>query len=201
MQKFLPFLFVVFIIFLGGIGFVDAVSLSPASGTLAANSTQNINIVASPPANAEAVQIRLTLTGDATITGYTGPTDSAWNPGAIGVCAGNTTYTTTQVCVDLANSGTIETGESLGTISVTTGASGSFTISRADGNGYLVNDVIQEQTGMVGTYTIGSVTQLPDTSIVDEPKYVIVLGALSIILTGVVVFRVYPYLRENHNAK
>ena len=177
----------------------SAVSVTPSSGTLAANSTQTISIVASPPSGAEAVQIRLLVTGDATVTGYTGPSGVEWSPGPIGVCAGSTTYTSTQVCADLANSGTIATGQSLGSFTIITGdEGGTVTIVRDTDNGYLVSSVIEPQTGTVGTYSIGSstLTALPNTAITDDPKYVIIFGALSLITLGIFVYKISPFIMK-----
>ncbi|MBN1331786.1 hypothetical protein JW978_02770 [Candidatus Dojkabacteria bacterium] len=200
MKKLLPVLLIVFLVIMN-IPSAQAVSLSPSSGTLPASATQRINIIASPPSGADAVQIRLILTGSATITSYTGPTGAAWSPGPIGVCSGSTTFTSTRVCVDLANSGTITSGESLGSFTIATGAEGgSVSIARDTDNGYLVGVSIVPQTGTVGTYSIGSssLSLLPNTAIVDNPRYIILMGALSLILLGVTVYRVYPVPKNNH---
>ena len=203
MKKSLP-IFVIVFTFLMNSTLVGAVSLSPSSGALPAGATQTINIVASPPSGADAVQVRLVLTGDATITGYTGPSGAQWSPGAIGVCTGSATFTSTQVCVDLANSGTIVSGESLGSFTIRTGSEGgSVTIVRDTDNGYLVSSVIQSQAGTVGTYSIGSssLSVLPNTAIVDSPKYIILMGALSLILLGIVVYNVYPVFKQSEETQ
>ncbi|MBD3280912.1 hypothetical protein GF389_05325 [Candidatus Dojkabacteria bacterium] len=100
----------------------------------------------------------------------------------------------------MANSGTIESGESLGSFTIRTGDVGdSVSIVRASENGYLVGSVMESQTGTVGTYTVGTstVTTLPATAIIEDPKYVIVLGALSLIFAGLLIYRIYPILKNN----
>lgn len=174
---------------------VNAVSLSPSSGTLPANTTSTIQIIASGPAGSEGVQIRLTLTGNATITGYTPPAGAEWGPGGIGVCSGGTMYTSTQVCVDLANTGIIASGTSLGSIQVTTEGSGTVIITRDSTNGYLVGKNIEFQTGTAGTYTIGGSVYLPNTAINDDPRTLIIGGSLIVMMTGVMIYMVYPDIR------
>lgn len=149
-----------------------AVSVAPNSGTVSASSTITVSIVASPNvSNAKAVSLRLTAS-NGTITGYTSPAESA-NFLALGVCNDNgAKYTATEVCVDLAKTGTntVSANESLGSFTIQVGASGTTTINAASDNGYLSEGEsnINPQTGQLASYTIstgggGGTTPTPTT--------------------------------------
>lgn len=145
---------------------VDAVSMSPASGTVAVNSSQTLAIVATPPSGSTAVQVRLTVSG-ATITNYTLPSSSSWL--SIPACGGGAAFTSTQICIDLSktDASNIASGESLGTVTIQIPASGSVTFTRGSENAYLVGSNLQFSTGTAGTYTIGASSNLPNTALFD----------------------------------
>lgn len=138
----------------------SAVSVSPNSGTVSSSSTQTIEILASPNvSNAKAVALRLTVS-NGTITGYTSPPESA-NFLTLGACNGSgAKYTATEVCVDLAKTGTnqLSSGESIGSITVQFGASGTTTVTAADDNGYLAEGEVNvnPQTGQLASFTIST---------------------------------------------
>ncbi len=171
---------------------VQAVSLSPASGTFAISGNKTINLVANPPAATSGIQLRLTV-NNAKIISYTEPTGNVL---AIGVCdsSGNmfrsVSSTKYEVCVDMAKTGgtTFTTGSSLGSIVVASlnSSGGSFTISGDSANGYLAaGNAMSTSAGTLGSYTFSSVNTLPNTAISDYMPNRGILGA-AILFSGVV---------------
>lgn len=175
---------------------VKAVSASPASGTVARNTSFTVNLTATPPAGATGVQVRLTITG-ATVTGYTRPTTN-WI--GLPTCGNGQDYDATHICVDLAKtSGNITSGESLGTITLLAGSSGTITITKDSGNAYSVGGSPQANTGVAATFTIGDTTNLPNTAITLEGKDLIIAGAVMIIVAalGWIGYEIYKMKHAN----
>ncbi len=173
-----------------------AVSASPASGTVARNNSFTVNLTATPPAGSNAVQLRLTIVG-ATITGYSRP---ATNWIGISICGNGQDYDATHICVDLAKtSGNITSGESLGTITLLAGSSGTITITKDSGNAYSVGGTPQANTGVAATFTIGDTTNLPNTAIKLEGNDLIILGAIMIIgaALGWIGYEIYKMKHAN----
>jgi hypothetical protein len=139
-----------------------ALTGSPASQNVAANGT--INVVLTSSMAADGATIRLSIS-NATVTGFTPPT--GFSPiGVLGVCTpdpDNDFFTANTICFDISEP--ITNGRNLGTITLQVGTASPATITKADGNGYIVTfgppNVFQDDTGVLGTYTISSVTNTP----------------------------------------
>jgi hypothetical protein len=127
-----------------------AFTLSPASGNIASGATQTIEIRASNTST-NAVEIKLSST-NFTILSFT---DGSGMLG-LGTCAGNTKFTATTVCVDVAStSGNFTSGQVLGTITVRGNNAGTATLAAGAGSQYANGTAV---TGTLGTYTIGTGT-------------------------------------------
>ncbi|HEX9804485.1 MAG TPA: hypothetical protein VGA67_02290 [Candidatus Dojkabacteria bacterium] len=165
---------------------VSAFTLDPSSGSFSQGSSYQLEILANPPENAEAIEVILNFTGGITITGYTEPDDSSWGPGAIGSCnVSNDTFTSNSVCFGLAKSvGFISNGESLGVITLTADSMGDVTAIKASGNGYVVSSVLQADSGTPGIYQVVLSGSLPETAFT-KGQYGILLGS-GMVLAGIV---------------
>lgn len=161
-----------------------ATTASPASGTYAPGSQRTITINASPQAGENAVTIRLNVT-NMTITNFVPATGGAWI-GAIAECSGSVYFTSSQVCVSLAKSSDITSGELLGTLTVTMGSAGSATIVAASGNQYSDGGSNRSVSGTIGTYTLssgstGTPGTLPNTSNFKENTVAIAVSFMLLI--------------------
>lgn len=169
---------------------VNAFTLSPASGTL--SGTQQIQIRASSSGtDSSAVSIVLNVTG-MTVTGYS----DAAGMISIGTCAGDATFTSSSVCVDVAAGDDFTAGQLIGTITVS--ASGSAaTVTAASGSEY---EDGTEVSGVLGTYNSGTSTggTLPNTSISNNNLLPLFLGFFFISL-GALTFYAYPELRRRYS--
>jgi hypothetical protein len=133
-----------------------AFTLSPASGTFAPNTTQTIEIRASNTTT-NAVEIKITAT-NFTVLSFT---DGSGMLG-LGTCAGNTKFTATSVCVDVASTGgNFTSGQVLGTLTVRGNAAGTATLAAGAGSQYANGTAV---TGTLGTYTISAGTTTGSTT-------------------------------------
>jgi LPXTG-motif cell wall-anchored protein len=177
----------------GFVGLVNAVSVTPSSGSLTAGATETLELIAAPTeSNQNAVVLRLSVTG-MSITGYTDPSGFL---GVIGECSGGTKFTSTQICASLAKTSSITAGESLGTITVQVGNSGTATITKDTGNSYNFGTESAPDVGQAASYTIttsdsggtgdtgntggtgttGGTTVLPNTSVSRSNTLFIAIG-------------------------
>lgn len=99
-----------------GFMYVSVEAFTVESQSAKASTTQTFILLADPPTNSTALQMRLSVTGG-TITGFSASTDGILS---IGTCDNeNTTFTTDAVCVDLASVvASFEKGEVLGVLTV-----------------------------------------------------------------------------------
>ncbi|MCA9381048.1 hypothetical protein KC678_02185 [Candidatus Dojkabacteria bacterium] len=173
---------------------VNAVSISPSSGSFAAGSTQTFTIVANPPATGyNAAAVNLTF-GGMTVTGYTPPSGGEF---VIPGCTGGTNFTSTQVCINIAATDDFVAGDSLGTVTVTVGSGTTASITKDSGTEYTgVGVSTVASTGSAGNYTItsstsggtttngGSVTVLPNTATNNSSSIGLVLAGLTFLSLG-----------------
>ena len=167
-------------------GSIYAISITPATGSYNVGGSTNFTLTASDVTdNISAIQLRLHVEGG-TIASYA--TDSQHL--AIGVCLGGNSYTSTDICVDIANGSGILPGDTVGTFTVDWTTAGSFTFSKTGTN--YINGTTQESVpddGNIGTYTILEVTATPTPQILprtanDNNGFMILLG-LMIVTIGI----------------
>lgn len=165
---------------------LNAVTLSPSSGTYAPGSQITINVTASPVGSgSNAVAIRLMLT-NATVVSFTPVTGGSW-VGATQDCAGPAYYTTTTVCASLAKSVPIVNGETLGTLVIKlANTAGTATIAKASGNVYSDGTVSYANSGSGATFTISGsgTTTLPDTAFTDVQSGIIIGSSVLLVIVG-----------------
>lgn len=165
---------------------VSAVTLDPASLTgQTVGATITIDILASPSAPASGVELRLQISGG-TITGYTPAGGSMLTlPGCASI------QTSTDICADIApSSGDINTGDSLGTMTIQIGSGGTATVSKITGNQYTIGGPggsTEVDTGLAGTYT--TLSTLPDTAIFDDQKDRFILFGIILVTIGILIYK------------
>lgn len=143
---------------------VNALAINNPSANYYLNSTHNFSLTASfSESNIYAVRIKLTLS-NATINSFT-PT-GGWLA-TIGECTADALYTSTEVCVSLAKSSTLSSGEALGTLNITFNALGSVTLVQDESNGYSDGNSFYPY---VGTLTTLNVVNAPEEEIPDEEE-------------------------------
>lgn len=130
-------LFALFFVVLGTFAMqtvgVEAITLTPNSGGLNANTSSQIDIVAQPPStiNANSVTLRLSVT-NATVTAVELNSSLLVK---IAECAGNVLYTAKTICMTLGKNTAFTSGEKLGTITLDLG-SATTKITAEDGSFY-----------------------------------------------------------------
>ena len=168
----------------------SAVTLSPASGSFPVSGNKTITILSNSPNRTTALSLRLVI-DNAKVVSFTRP-DGALI--AIGVCDSNGTFfrsvsaTKYEVCADIAStSGAIANGTSLGTITLApiNSSGGAFTVTAGAQNGYLVGTNTEPATGVLGSYSFGSVPVLPNTALSDYMPNRGILGA-AILISGII---------------
>jgi len=165
----------------GSAGKAEAQSftLSPASGTVTVGGTQAIDIIATNPPATGSASIRITVPGSLlNVTGYSDGVGTL----TFGACSGNS-YTTTQVCADVALSGpgNFTNGQVLGTFTVQGIANGVANVGFVANNKYYGQ---ADYTGTGATFTVGSGggspvdgvgavsgEQLPSTGVFDDKNF------------------------------
>jgi hypothetical protein len=159
---------------------VNAMTLSPDSGTYGPQSVINVTVRAVPQSGENAVALRIQGSG-LTITGYTPP--SGWTV-TTPDCAGSTYFTSTNVCASLGKTAGITTNESLGIITVRLSDSGSATLTGLAGNAYSDGTDTRAITGTLATFTIDTdlPTTLPVTSINDSVNSILLAGVGTVLL-------------------
>lgn len=165
---------------------INAVSVSPNSGSYVPSAQLSINVTAAPTgAGSNAVAIRLSLV-NATVVSFTPASGGSWI-GATQDCAGPAYFTSTTVCASLAKGSAITAGETLGTLVIQLSSStGTATITKTSGNAYSDGSSTFADTGTAATFTIsasGSTgNSLPNTAIGDPTSFLpLTLGALLIV--------------------
>lgn len=165
----------------------QAMTLSPAEGTLPSTGETTINIISTYSTTAARVHLYI---NNAQITNYTQPSGSVLT---VGVCDtdGNKfrslSATKYELCVEYANTmSTLKIGDSLGSFTIKgISGGGEVSIETADDNGYLNNDTSDYELvhGILGSYSFGSVTALPKTALSDHVQNKGLIGAI-ILITG-----------------
>lgn len=186
---------------------IRAVTAVPAAGTYEAGQTINIALTSNPP---DANQVGITLNIDATnmtINSYTAPSGDNWS-GLTIPCAGDNGFTANEVCISLVkSSGTIDDGDSLGSMNVTFTAEGSATLVNGEDAAY-EEDVSGDMTPIVGTsatFTIEAAAddggddlpdELPNTAPVDSliSKGGLLILGFSAITLGILVKMLFKTL-------
>ncbi len=156
---------------------ISAVSLNPSGGNKNQGALETIKIIANPASTTDVV-VRLNLHFEnATVVDFT----STLN--AFGTCfPSGSTFTSTDVCVDLAKlSGSyIQNNEEIGSVRVRWGNAGTATITKMSGTGYYNTTTLAESLGVAGTYVVGYV---PNTALelpIDSRIVIILIGLASI---------------------
>lgn len=188
----------------------NAFTLNPSSGTIEPNSETTINILANPIEGESAVTVYIDVEGVTVVEGsYSRPS------GFLVVteeCESQSSFTTTnQVCVTLANSSDIASGESLGSFRVSAPASGTATINTNTQSLYSDGETNRSVTGTLGNYTIeasedvtaasegvsdeddSSPSIIPDTAIEFDKTTIVALG-VSIFILGIVVAVIFTII-------
>lgn len=141
---------------------VSALAINNPSSNYYLNSTHNFTLTANfTESNIYAVRIKLTVS-NATINSFT-PT-GGWLA-TIGECVGDTLYTSSEVCVSLAKSTTLTSGDTLGTLNVVFNSLGSVSFVRGDSNGYSDGNIFYPYTGSILTLDVVNEPSTP----VEEP--------------------------------
>lgn len=210
-------------VYFSNIAALATVSLDPEDGSLNVGAENELEIkVVDPPTNAIAVQLRFEITGGS-ITDFV--EDSAFIAGP--QCPDdpeNTTFTLTELCVDLVGTTNLEDQDVLGTLTIVPNSGQEIVITKTEENLYVLDDATQElDEGDIGLYNVqnsnnggsggGSntnntntadglvtptpiITQLPQTGIVDDlTENKLTLGML-ISFSGMIFFT-YIYIFSN----
>lgn len=180
---------VVFFLSVAAVPVLATVTVDPASGNVVAGQSYSFTVaVTSPPATAEAVQLRLTITGGS-FTNF--EPDSAFIAGAqCSTPGGNEYYYQSEICVDLASGATITSGETLGsgTFVVDPNVTSPVVITKGSENLYVLANASEvADTGTAATFTIGSTggsNLLPDTAIFDNELYNKITYGIALIWIG-----------------
>jgi len=169
---------------------VQAVVLSPASGSKAAGAEENIRVLATPFTATDTVaRLNLHLT-NATVLDFTTTFD------AFGTCyPSGATDNSTDVCVDLTqlDGSYIQNGEELGVIRVRWGSPGTATIVRMAGTGYYNGSVFNEQLDVAGAYVIGDI---PPTALELDNRTIISILGIALVFIGI---GLRVYIKDNYN--
>jgi len=132
-----------------------AVQFTPSVQSVSPDTNVNIAVTASPSSDAVGIELRLRITNGQIIS-YTTPSTGGFL--VLPACEGGTTFiTTTDVCIDFANSGTFGTGTDLGTLVIRSGTSGTTTVEKITGNQYFLDaGGTETDEGVAGTYSIAA---------------------------------------------
>ncbi len=164
-----------------------AYTADPSSGTYSPNTSYTVTIPAEPHvANALGVEVWIDVS-NATVTAATPATGNNWGAIYVPRCNSNSsTFTSSQVCFGhVKSSGSITAGESIGTITFTTGSSGTVTLTRTT-SGLYENTSGQTNVtqSVIGTYTIISAatttTESSTTTTISSPTTGSATGATTL---------------------
>jgi len=161
---------------------IQAITVSPSSGSKQTNTTATLSLYANPVAGEDTVKIDLAFT-NITVLGFS----AASLPFVFGECTGGAQYTSSHVCVTLAqDSGDFTSNQLLGTVSVRWGSVGTASIVATDNNVYVGSasvDGLRINAGTKATYTIGT---LPATPLIEKTvdKYLLIGSGLALISIG-----------------
>lgn len=136
---------------------VQALTLSPSSGTQNPGDIISIDLFAKPNGTGQnAVRIRLHV-DNGVIQSFTPITDPKWL-GTIPECGNNQFYTNQDLCLSMAKTTDIQAGEKLGTMQVKVDNARSLTISKGDLNGYTDGQNFIADTGIAATFSVNGTT-------------------------------------------
>lgn len=161
---------------------VQALTLDPSSGNKNLGDVISIDLIAKPNGTGQnAVRIRLHVDGGE-VQDFTPITDPKWL-GTISECSNNQTFDAQDLCLSMAKTSTIETGEKLGTMQVKANNTRSLTISKGNENGYTDGFNFTPDTGIAATFTVNgsapvlevpnpqpeNIQPVPSTNVVSNP--------------------------------
>jgi len=174
---------------------VHAIRLDPTTGIYDTDTEVSVALTANPPAgDFNAVSVRLNIEGGE-ILDFVQATGTEWI-GLTKDCLDNTTFfTSNQICLSLAKSTNINSGELIGTLTVkVTGTS--VKITKAEGNIYSDGENSVEDLGDAALYYNSAVTtnvvatSYPTEEVVnnDSTLLVISIAVIAILAVGLIVF-------------
>lgn len=170
-----------------------AATVSPSSGSYNYGSQITLTLAASNVLSGQtAINLDLSFT-NATVVSYTAPSGGSWSTALAGTpqCNGTALYSSTKVCAALAKtSGTIVSGESLGTVTIKFDKlTGSSTVVKTSNNEYINGDTDESEidSGTAATFTVTGT--IPDTSLKDPVGRLIALGGVILVVIGLFLYR------------
>lgn len=180
----------------------NAFYISPSTASYDAGSSQTITLYAQPNlSGAKGVELAIDAT-NLTITNYT--TTMTGSPLEIKLCSSNTVaYTSSKICVALAKTTVINSGDVIGTVTFTMPSSGTGTLQMVattdNATSQYSNDSTQTAIAgtptTIGTYTVGSSdsggSTLPNTASGDiSTAAIALLSASTLVVLGLVTYTI-----------